>query len=395
MKILFIHNSYQYRGGEDTAVELEIAILREKGHKVALLHFENQPAGSLKAKIKAGLNAFYNKHSAHKLTSEIAAFRPDIIHVHNLFFEASPSVLYAAKSAGIPVVLTIHNYRMVCSNALLLRNNQVCELCIHHNFPLSGIAHKCYRNSASESALVTGITGIYKLLDGWQKNLSAVIFLTEFMRQKLTGASFTLPPEKCFVKPNFVPYTDEGPLHREGFFLFAGRLSAEKGISILLKAFEATPDISLMIAGEGPEAEAVKKLADRCANIQYVGRKTKDELMALMRRCRALVFPSIWYEGMPLTILEALASGTPVLASRLGAMKDIIVHGRNGLLFQQGDATSLSNAILEFIAMEHSLPWNKEARNSFLECYSPEQHYSRIMDIYSSVINKHQPTPQT
>lgn len=391
MRILFIHNSYQYKGGEDTAVELEIAVLREKGHEVALLHFENRPVGSIKARIKAGLSAFYNKHSAQKVTSAIKAFRPDIIHVHNLFFQASPSVLYAAKSAGVPVILTIHNYRMVCSNALLLRNNQVCELCIQHNFPLRGIVHKCYRNSALESALVTGITGIYKLLDGWQKNLSGVIFLTEFMREKLTGASFTIPAEKCFVKPNFVPDCDESPLSREGFFLFAGRLSPEKGISILLEAFEKMPDISLVIAGDGPEIEITKASTSRCANIQYVGRKKKDELMALMRKCRALVFPSIWYEGMPLTILEALASGTPVLASRLGAIKDIIVHGRNGLLFQQGDSASLSSAVREFIAMEHSLPWNTEARNSYLQYYSPEQHYSRIMEIYSSVINKHQP----
>lgn len=382
MKILFIHNQYRQPGGEDVAVELETSLLKERGHEVELLLFSNdETAGAL----QSGINAVYNRAAASRTRQAIRRFRPDIVHVHNWFFTASPSVFYAAKKEGVPVIMTIHNFRFVCANALLLRNNQPCELCVQKTWPTHGIRYKCYRDSAAQSALVTAITGIHKSLRTWQQKVDNYIVLTPFAKSRLSGSSFKVDPDRMIIKPNFIPEPGAGTLPRENFFLFAGRLSTAKGVQVLMNAFGRL-NSKLVVAGEGPEKEAMMQQA-KTSNITFAGKRSRDELLALMKTCKAVIFPSLWYEGLPFVILEALATGTPVIASRLGSMASVITHGFNGLHFSPGNADELAQAV------EHMNKGGQDieqlysnARQTYLEHYHPDSHYRSIISIYETTI---------
>jgi glycosyltransferase involved in cell wall biosynthesis len=385
MRVLFIHNQYRQHGGEDVALELETNLLKERGHDIEVLLFSNEtPSGS--AGVWSGINAVYNKGAAKKVRQAIQQFKPDIIHVHNWFFTASPSVFYAAKKERVPVIMTIHNYRFICANALLLRNDRPCELCVDKTWPIHGIRYKCYRNSASQSALVTAITSIHKSLHTWQRKVDNYIVLTPFAKSRLVGSSFKVNPERMIVKPNFIPDPGQGNLPREDFFLFAGRLSASKGVHILLQAF-ARLSSRLIIVGEGPEKDMLLQPYASASNITFAGKRSRNELLDMMKRCKAVIFPSLWYEGLPFVILEAFATGTPIIASRLGTMAEVITHGFNGLHFTPGDATELKNAVE---VMERAGPEVEQlygnARQTYLEKYHPGIHYKSIMSIYETTI---------
>ena len=389
MRILFIHNAYQYRGGEDTVLDLESGLLESKGHTVSVLKFNNEHIKSFGSKLKAGIRSFYNKQSAKQLNEVISHFKPDIIHVHNLFFQASPSVLFVASRLRIPVVMTIHNYRLICSNALLLRNNQVCELCTQKKLPLSGIKYKCYRSSAVETGLVTGITGIHKLLHTWTNKIQKVIVLSEFMKSKLSDRSLSFRPEQLVVKPNFLPDVRVDEVRRKAYFLYVGRLSVEKGINTLLKSFAGLPDQQLVIVGDGPEKEQVLAAVRECSWISYAGAQPREKVLEMMAACTALIFPSIWYEGMPLTIIESLATGTPVITSGLGVMAEMIRDGYNGYHFNPGNADDLKEKIKKFSTIHSDRFYlYKNARNAYLDYYQPDVHYASIMKIYQNALSQ-------
>lgn len=387
MRILFIHNRYQYRGGEDTTLEMESALLLSKGHEVKILEFNNDQLSSSVSKITGGLRAFYNSRSASVVEREILDYKPDIIHIHNLFFTASPSVLYKAKQMRIPVVMTVQNYRLICANALLLREQQVCELCINKVFPLAGIRYKCYRSSYIESALVTAITGTHKLLSSWDKKVDVYIVPSEFLKNKLNNSSLKLPGSQIAVKPNFIKDIPAENINREDFFLFIGRLSPEKGIATLLQCFAAAPSLKLVIAGDGPDKDMVLAHTKNVANITYLGQQLKEQVLELMKKCRALLFPSIWYEGLPLTIIEALATGTPVIASNLGAMTEMIQDGYNGFYFNPGNADELRNKVIQLAGNTDKYDHlYRNARTTYLEKYHPDVHYISIMKVYQTAI---------
>lgn len=387
MKILFIHNRYKQFGGEDVAVELEASILVKKGHEVTTIFFDNKPIQGFFSKIGAALGSVYSFSSAKQVSKNIAKFKPDIIHIHNLFFIASPSILYAASKHNIPVVLTLHNYRLICANALLMRNGEVCELCTQKKFPFSGIRYKCYRNSSVGSAVVISITGIHKFLNTWKNKISTYITLNEFSRSKLLHSSLDIPESKMITKPNFVPDPGEGNMQRENFFLFAGRIVKEKGVHVLAKAFAAMPENKIIIIGEGPELKTLQSEFRENANIIFTGQMEKQKVNDYMKRCKAFICPSIWYEGAPLTIIEAFATGTPVIASRLGSMAESITDGFNGLHFTAGNADDLGKKISLFIKeTESNNMFYKNARQTYLEKYQEEIHYNAILKIYQNSI---------
>ena len=390
MKILFIHNKYIQFGGEDVAVEQEMALLSAKGHNVKILFFENENITGIISKIKAAFQAIYNFSSARKVKKAIKEFNPDIIHVHNLFFIASPSVLYAASRKKIPVILTLHNYRLICSNALLLRDNKVCELCIQKKFPLSGIRYKCYRNTRAGSTLVTLITGVHKLLNTWKKKVTTYTVSNEFSRVRLLNSSLQLPEHKLVAKANFISDPGEGKVPREDFYLFAGRIAKEKGAHMLLEAFAGLPNRKLVLVGDGPEKEYLKNQFKSYDNIHFTGQLQKPDVLEYMKRCKALICPSVWYEVTPFTNLEAFATGTPVIASRLGSMKETIKDGYNGLHFTAGDPEDLKNKVELFMQItDHNNDLYKNARESYLQKYHPDVHYRSIIRIYEQAINNY------
>ena len=387
MKILFIHNKYKQYGGEDAALELEASLLKEKGHHVQVLLFDNKEIIGFFSKIKIGRGAFYNINSAKKLEKVISQFKPDVLHIHNMFFVASPSLVFVAHRHKIPVILTLHNYRLICANATLLRNNEICELCIHKKLPLEGILHKCYRNSAIESALVTSITGVHKIINTWKNKITTYITLNDFSRSKLLNSSLQIPASKMIVKSNFVNDFGEGIHPRENFFLFAGRISKEKGVYVLTKAFADMPQYKIIILGSGPEMNALKEKYKSFANIIFKGQVKQKEVREYLKHCKALICPSVWHEGTSLTIMEAFAAGTPVIASRSIKTLVPINDGFNGFHFTPGDPCDLQKKIrlFEIEAAKSKLIY-MNARQVYLEHYHPDIHYNAILKIYQKAI---------
>jgi glycosyltransferase involved in cell wall biosynthesis len=283
--------------------------------------------------------------------------------------------------------MTIHNYRLICANALLFRDGQVCELCVQKKFPVSGIRYKCYQDSASASALVTTITGIHKMIGTWKNKVKVFITPTEFVRSKLLNSSLKIPAEKMIAKSHFVRDPGEGNEQREDFFLFAGRIVKEKGVHILLQAFATLPQQKIIIIGDGPGKNTLESEFRSYKNISFIGQMDKLLVKAYMKRCKAFICPSIWYEVVPLTIIEAFAAGTPVIASRLGAMAETVSDSYNGLHFTAGDPNDLKDKIDLFIKeTETSKMFYKNARQTYLEKYHPEVHYKAIIDIYKKVM---------
>jgi glycosyltransferase involved in cell wall biosynthesis len=387
LKILFIHNTYQQPGGEDVAVKEEMKLLQERGHEADVVYFTNSDIGTSSSKVKAGFKAFYNQQSFELIQKKVNDFKPDLIHLHNLFFTASPSVLYAASKKNIPVVATVQNYRLICANAVLMRKHLPCELCVNKTLPMAGIVYRCYRSSAIESAMVTAITGYHKLAGTWRKKIDQYIVPTPFAKEKLLHSSLQLPTNRITVKPNFVTDFGEGETNRENFFLFAGRLATEKGIDVLLQCFQQLPGSTLVIAGDGPNRKNLEEQYKPFSNIQFAGKKSREEIIMLMKKCKALIFPSTWYEGQPYTILEAFVTGTPVIASKLGAMESMIIHNFNGLHFEPGNSNDLSTAITAFNNNNHKAELYTNARQTYINNYHPDIHYASIMKIYTDVIN--------
>ena len=388
MRILFIHNRYQQPGGEDVAVELESQLLKDKGHDVRVLFFQNSnPEGSV-GKITKGMRAIYDRNSYRVVKNEIEVFRPDVVHVHNFFYAASPSIFYAAKKMNVPAVLTLHNYRLICANALLLRHGQVCELCVNNLLPLAGIRYRCYHNSMAESAFVTFVTSTHKLIRTWDKNISRLIVLTQFAQSRFVGSSIRVDEQKLFIKPNFIPDPGLGETNREDFFLFVGRLSYEKGIDVLANAFAGLPTQKLVVIGDAADSQAeMARFLDN-SNITLKGRLNKDGVLAYMKRCKALIFPSTWYEGLPFVIIEAFATGTPVIASRLGSMAELVNDKLNGFLFEPGNVTDLQEKIHLFLQTERQdrNALYENARTTYVQNFSPEKHYQTILTLYETVI---------
>ncbi len=397
MKILIIHNKYLKYGGEDTTVEGETKLLLKNGHQVETLFFDNKNIVGIE-KLKLIYNIFYNNHSAKILTEKIKNFQPDIIHVHNFFYLASPSIFYVADKYNVPIVQTIQNYRLICTGALLLRDEKVCEICVKQKLPLAGIKHKCFNNSILQSAQLTLMTSLHKYLGTWKNKITTYICLNEFAKHKISTSSLQIPLEQIAVKANCTEDisdnldNQDNNTKRENFYLFVGRLSKEKGIDILLDAAKRN-GCKLEIIGNGDLKELVEKATQTHPNIIYHGFQQKDFITNKLKTCKALIFPSIWYEGMPLTILEAFSAGTPIIASDIDNIRDIVENNYNGLHFRYGNVTDLADKIQffedkfnnNFQSIAHLYT---QARLTYEQKYTPEIIYKQLIAIYEQAIQK-------
>src|SRR5258706_7455222 len=336
MKILLIHNKYQQPGGENVVFETEGELLAKNGHFVERLVFDNSTIRTFVDIFFSGLKVIYNPESARKLWKQIEHFKPDIIHVHNFVPLVSPSIFFVAKEFNIPTILTLHNYRLICPSATLVYKGKIYERNIHSVFPFDAIIKGVYRNSMLQTAAVATMVGLHNLIGTWRNKVDFYIALTNFAKEKFRTSALAIPEERLVVKPNFVH--DFGIAHsmRNDELLFVGRLVEEKGIQILLKATQIL-QFNLTIIGDGPLRKLVTDAAKANPNIHYLGFQDKVNVANHMKKCKALIFPSIWYEGFPLTVLEAFSTGTLVIASKLGAMAEIIHDRVNGLLFEPGD----------------------------------------------------------
>jgi glycosyltransferase involved in cell wall biosynthesis len=385
LRILLLHNSYQFRGGEDIAAEQESALLREHGHDVRVMLEHNDSISGVAGAVSAACSAVYSVRSRRRVAEELRTFRPEVVHVHNFFPLLSPSVYLACREAGVPVLQTLHNYRLICPGALLFRDGHLCEDCVGRSVPWPGGLHGCYRGSRVGTVAVAAMVGIHNALNTWSHAVDAYIALTEFARRKLIAGG--LPAEKFHVKPNFVtPDPGAGP-GGGGYALFVGRFTEGKGIEVLLEAWKLLEtQIPLVIIGEGPMASKVASTA-RTIGADYRGPLTRHEVAECMRRASLLVFPSVWYEVFPLVIAEALACGLPVLASDAGSAADLIDNGRTGLHFRSGDPKDLA-AKVETLWRDQKLlgRMRKEARAEYEAHYNSERNYALLMEIYVQVL---------
>lgn len=382
MKILVIHNSYQLRGGEDAVAQNEIELLRVHGNVVKTWFVSNNSINGWIGKIIAAVGTIFSLPSFVKALIVIRDARPDVVHVHNFFPLISPSVFYACHWAGVPVVFTLHNFRILCPTALLMHDNVVTERSLHEG-PWWAVREKVYRDSMLGTLALAMMIWVHKFFGTWSTKVTRFIALTRFSAAKFATAG--VPSDRIAVKSNFVDVAIPNPSDRSGL-LFVGRLSREKGIDILTRAVNLIYDgeVFMKVAGAGPLADEVSSVA----GIKSLGRLDTASVHQEMVLAQALVMPSICYEGFPLVLVEAYACGLPVIASRLGAMAELVEDGVTGLLFEPGSAEDLARKMawaIEYPAEMRRM--GAAARKRYEMLYTPECNYEQLMAIYSNAIN--------
>ena len=389
MKILLVHNRYQQPGGEDTSALTEEGVLRAAGHGVVEYVRRNDEIKDYGLGSKATLppRTIWGWDSYREIKTLLARERPDLAHFHNTFPLISPAAYYACREAGVPVVQTLHNYRLLCPAAAFLRRGSVCEECLDHGL-WRGVLHGCYHNSRAETSAVALMLAVHRWLGTWTRLVDCYIALTEFGRQKFIEGGF--PAEKIRVKPTLV-HPDPGAREGRGeYVLFVGRLSEEKGLRTLLTAWGRLSDcIPLEIVGDGPLRPSLQNEAQRrmMRSIQFRGWMSRDRTVAATKQACFLVFPSEWYEGFPRAIAEALACGVPVICSRLGAMEEIVEDGRTGLHFTPGNADDLAAKVdWAWTHPKEMEAMGRAARAEYETKYTAERNYLMLMEIYQKVL---------
>ncbi len=404
MRILQLHNLYKIAGGEDVVVQAEKTLLEAYGHEVILLQADNHNITNFFSQAMTALNTVYSFSAKKRVQAEIAKFQPDIVHVHNFFPLWSPAVYDACQEAKVPVLQTLHNYRLFCAGAFFFRDGKVCEDCLGKFFPWPGVVHRCYRGSRVGSAVLATMQAVHHARGTWKERVNLYIALTEFARHKFIEAG--LPADKIVVKPNFLLSKNEEISSdpklqetKENYALFVGRLSPEKGIDTMLAAWrlKASNGLgeqiqnflgSLKIVGDGPLADRVAMAAQEIPGVEWLGRQPQEQVQKLMQNAKMLVFPSVWYEGFPMVIVEAYALGLPVVASNLGSLSSLVDAGRTGLHFRPGDADDLAAKIEWAIAHPQELgQMGREARAEFEAHYTAEANYRQLMEIYQLALS--------
>ena len=336
-RVLLAHNRYQLRGGEDAVVEGEAAALSRAGCRVEVVLVSNDAIDGPLARLRTAVEAVRAPRGIARVLEAVRGFRPDVVHVHNTFPLISPAVHGAVRAAGPATVQTLHNYRITCAGALLMRDGRPCEDCVGGT-PYAAAVHRCYRGSRVGSLAVARMIDYHRRAGTWARDVDAFIALTAFARDRFARAG--IPAERIVVKPNGL--ADPGPVEEAGRGgpLFVGRLSPEKGVAVLAEA-AARARLCVDVVGDGPSQDVIAsepRLAPR-------GGLPPAETRRLIARAGALVVPSLWYEGLPMVVVEAFAAGTPVIASRIGALAELVADGETGLLVEPGDPDDLARAL--------------------------------------------------
>ena len=386
MNILVAHNFYQQPGGEDQCVAAEVATLRAHGHEVTQYCLHNDTIHGMNRVLLAS-RTIWNHSAYRELRKLLRTHRIQIAHFHNTFPLISPAAYYAARAENVRVVQTMHNYRLLCANSLLLRDGEVCEDCLGKLVPWPGIVHKCYRGSRAASTTVAAMLATHRVLGTWWKAVDVYVALTEFGRRKLIDGG--LPADKITVKPNCA-YPDTGTgTGNGGYAIFVGRLSAEKGLDTLLKAWRLLDgDVPLKLLGDGPMATAVQDAAAKDSSIQWLGHVSLEAVYGMVGEAMFLVLPSRCYETFSMAIVEAFAKGTPVVVSKLGAIAAIVDDGRTGLHFRPGDPVDLAAKVRQILADPLELArMRRAARLEFDQKFTAENSYESLIAIYRRALS--------
>ncbi|KAF6657878.1 glycosyltransferase family 4 protein [Paenibacillus polymyxa] len=390
-KVLIIHNYYQQSGGEDKVVEQESAMLRSRGIETEHYYVHNDSIQSkgLANMAKLAVEAAWSFPEFKRIKELLLRVKPDVVHVHNFFPVISPSVYHACERLGVPVVQTLHNYRLICPAATFMRGNEVCEKCLHGTL-LHSIRHGCYRGSQLQTIPVAAMIKFNELIGTWLHKVSRYIALTEFARDKFAESG--IPLDRIAVKPNFIHHQTVKAKYdpNDRYLLFVGRISAEKGVRNLLQAWSQLEDrggLRLVIIGDGPQ-KAELAAAYSQEDIRFLGKQDGDTVLDCMSRAMYVMVPSIWYEGFPMTIVESYSVGTPVLCSRIGALEEIVEDGVTGFHFQHDDLENIKTVIRRAVAYENYAAMRQKVAENYAAHYTEEVNVKQLLAIYSEAMEE-------
>jgi glycosyltransferase involved in cell wall biosynthesis len=386
MRILELHNLHASPGGAMEVMAHEAELLRESGHEVD--QFTVAPTEQLGlSTIRAGAKAVWNVETAREVRARIAAFRPDVVHVHTPFPLMSPAVFRVAASQGVPAVTTLHGYRYSCVAGTCWRDGHICEDCVGKRLKLPGVRHRCYHDSAGASGALTLSLLTHRVLGTFHRDVARYLTLTDFARDLLIRDGF--PADRITVKANSVPdpgfrssaRTDERRL------VFAGRLVDVKGVATMLEAWrQVPPGMRLVIAGDGPLRPMVERRASEDASIEYVGWVGEADILDLMAGAEAVLVPSEWYEGQPLVVLRSLSVGTPVVVSDLENICADVLADDVGWAFPVKDPAALAGTLAALVADPRLTSERRSrARASYERRFSPGVNLARLEEVYRSV----------
>ncbi len=386
MRVLLVHNYYQQRGGEDQCFEDEIRVLTNHGIQVECFSVHNDSI-QRRNKLGVALGTVWSRESARKIGARIDAFKPDVMHAMNTFPLLSPSILRAAQKRSVAVVQEVENYRFACAGAFLFRDGVVCEQCLHSWIPLAAIRHRCYRNSLAGSATLATSIFLHRILRTWNRYVD--VFLTPSQTTRGKMIDFGIDSSKIVIKPNVLDVDPGFSETHEDYLVFVGRLSPEKGLSVLLKAWSMNPHFpKLKIIGDGPDAHLVQSAAAVDSRIEWLGKRPLAELLDTVGKASFLVMPSVWHEAFGRTTIEAFAKGTPVIGSRIGGTAEIITHGVNGLLCEPNNPQSLGDTVSNAISISPKdlVKMRLSARKCFEANYTSDANLQGLLSAYHTAI---------
>lgn len=388
MKVLVVHNRYKDRTGEDSVFDREVDLLRSHGNHVETFTVDNREIldNTTAEKISLAKSTVWSYKSNNQIYKILSETEPHIVHVHNTLPLLSPSIFHACNKARVPVVHTLHNYRLICPSNTLFREGKVCEKCVSGTL-INSVQHGCYRNSRVQTAVVAAMLQYHRWMKTWTRSINGYIALSEF--QKMKVAALGIPKSKIYLKPNFIESTPKmvDSIKFGSYYLFVGRLIDEKGIALLIEGYEKSGSrYPLVITGPGYLREFVSRTTAKNDQIKYVGVQSKEEVLEWMKGAIALLFPSVWHECSPMSILEAYSCSLPVVCSRLGALPDMVSHKKTGYIIPQTTAQSLSEALLWVERnKQYWLSLKKNMTKNIKPIYFQDLNYRTLIGIYKHV----------
>ncbi len=393
---MLVHNYYgsESPSGENTIVDAEKHMLCTNGHQVDIFSRNSDDIRSQGAYglIKGGISTPWNPSIYGAIKQKIKTFAPDVVHVHNTFPLISPSLFYAIDSK-IPKILTVHNYRLFCPSGIPMRSGSVCTECLDQKSALPAVIHGCYRDSRIATIPLALSVTLHRKLGTWTQKVDGFIALTHFQKDKLHRAG--LPLDKIYVKPNSTSEHLMGKIFpiKHDYVVFVGRLSEEKGLISLIKAWKLmhlsginTPE--LRIIGDGPLRNQLEVMAFGLP-ISFLGQVSPQAAKEQIAQAKLLVLPSICFEAFPMVVCEAYAHATPVAASDIGSLPEIVKPNISGDLFEAGNSDSICATVSNLWQDQSKLSRLSEgARKEYEQFYTSQSNYEFMIDIYQKIISE-------
>lgn len=383
MRILIIHTFYQNPGGEDTVFQQESKLLA-MDNEVALLTFQNKKGwrGALQT-----LSSFWNVSASNRVKRTIKEFKPEVVHIHNTHYASGPIILRAVHQMGIPLVMTLHNFRLLCPSAILYHDKALFLSSLQESFPWTAIKLGVMDNSVIKTFVLALNYWFHRKIGTWER-VDRYIALSSFAKNLFINSTLNVQARKFSIKPNFTFPIDKYNATYADYFIYIGRLTEEKGVLDLLEAFSRISD-KILIIGDGELKQEVLDAASKNENIKYLGFKSRDEIIPLVEKAAALIVPSIWFEGMPMTILEAFSVGTPVLGSNIGALQELIIPNKTGLLFSPQNVDSMLKTVRQWKDYNSEEKFNirQTTKEFYFSNFTPEENKEKLLHIYHEAIH--------